>query len=69
MIGILRRLTGLARAETPEPAPEAYQRAAMRSAIRADGNSRINANLGAASQQESSGALWDRVISRMNKTY
>ena len=68
MLGTLRRLTGLIRAETPKPTPEAYQRAAMRSAIRTDGNSNINANLGAASQQESSGALWDRVIARMKKT-
>lgn len=69
MLGTLRRLTGIARAETPKPTPEAYQRAAMRSAIRADGNSSVNANIGAASQQESSGALWDRVIARMNNNY
>lgn len=68
MFEAFRRLAGRARAEQPKPKPDAHERAAMRSAIRADGNSGISPMGGAASPSQTSAAVWGRVIARMSRT-
>lgn len=68
MLGTLRRLANLARGKCPRAGEGNTERAAMRSAIRADGNSRINPMGGGASSSPTSGEVWQRVIDRMNST-
>lgn len=67
MLGTLRRLASLARGNSPRAGDGSKQRAAMRSQIRAGGNSRIDP-MGSGSGRASSAAVWDRVISRMNNS-
>lgn len=67
MLGTLRRLASLARGNSPRAGDGNEQRAAMRSQIRADGNSRIDP-MGSGAGRSRSGAVWDRVIARMNNS-
>lgn len=67
MLGTLRRLASLARGNSPRAGDANKQRAAMRSQIRADGNSRIDP-MGSGAGRSSSGAVWDRVIACMNNS-
>lgn len=68
MLGMLRRLAGLERAQERKAKQDAYQHAAMREGIRADGNSRIDPMGGAANPSQTSSAVWNLVIKRMNRT-
>lgn len=65
MLGIFKRLKGAAKADAM-PDPATVQRAAMRSALRGDGNSKIDA-YGGDYCPEPASKVWGRVIGELNR--